>query len=170
MKCKGCGLEKDPSLFYSGIKSECKECVKIRTKRNRKEKEEYYKEYDRHRPNAVERYQKQSAKVWERASGDAEFKENLYKTKSDWAERNQDKRKAQAAISNGLRDGNVVRPSECEHCGTSEKKIQAYHWSYLPEHWLDVIWLCTSCRGKEHKRLNELGRDPDKLIEMENVA
>ena len=170
MKCKGCGLEKDPSLFYNGIKSECKECVKVRTKRNRKEKEEYYKEYDRNRPNAVERYQKQSAKVWERASEDPEFKENLLRTKYEWSDRNKEKRLASQKVNNALRDGKVIRPTSCEHCGTSEKKMQGHHWSYLPEHWLDVIWLCTSCHGKEHKRLNELGRDPDKQIELENVA
>lgn len=167
MKCKSCGLEKDPSLFYNGIKSECKECVKARTKRNRQEKLEYYQEYDRNRPNKEERNQQTIQRVNKNYSEDPEFKQKIQETKRAWAERNQEKRKAQHAISNALRDGDLVRSTSCEHCGTSEKKIQGHHWSYLPEHWLDVIWLCTSCHGKEHKRLNELGRDPDKQTKGE---
>lgn len=167
MKCKSCGLEKDPSLFYNGIKSECKECVKTRTKRNRREKLEYYQEYDRNRSNKEERNQQTIQRVNKNYSEDLEFKQKIQETKRAWAERNQDKRKAQYAISNALRDGDLVRPDCCSHCGTSEKKIQGHHWTYLPEHWLDVIWLCTSCHGKEHKRLNELGRDPDKQIKGE---
>lgn len=170
MKCKSCGLEKDPSLFYTSNKSECKECVKIRTKRNREEKLEYYQEYDRNRPNAEERHKKQNLVNKERLQADPEFKEKIYKNRSDWSKRNKVKRQAQAAISNGIRDGKVERKTTCEHCNTSEKKIEAHHWSYLPEHRLDVIWLCTSCHGKEHKRLNELGRDPDKQNELESVA
>lgn len=164
MKCKGCGLEKDPSLFYKGIKSECKECVKIRTKRNRKEKEDYYKEYDRNRPNQAERNQKNIERTNKGYAENPEFRKKIQDTKADWADRNKEKRKAQWTCRNAIRDGKLNKVQVCEHCGTSEKKIQGHHWSYLPEHWLDVIWLCTSCHGKEHKRLNEMGRDPDKQI------
>lgn len=162
MKCKSCGLEKDPSLFYESNKSECKECVKIRTKKNREEKKDYYMEYDRNRPNAAERNLKNIERVREKYENDPEYKQKILDTKSAWSERNQRKRKAQYALSNAKRDGKIQVSGCCEHCGTSEKKIQGHHWSYEPEHWLDVIWLCTSCHGKEHKRLNELGRDPDK--------
>lgn len=171
--CVRCKVEKSETEFYAqpsaarGHDSSCKECRKARVSKNREDNLEYYKDYDRNRPNAVERSQKQSLRTWQKAKEDPEFRESLYKVKSDWAERNKEKRKAQGAISNGLRDGYIVRPDYCDHCGTSEKKIQGHHWSYLPEHWLDVIWLCTSCHGKEHKRLNEMGRDPDKQIELE---
>jgi hypothetical protein len=166
MKCKSCGLEKDPSLFYNGIKSECKECVKIRTKRNRKEKEDYYKEYDRNRPNSEERNQRNIERVNKNYPEDPVFRQKIQETKKEWAARNKHKRKAQSAVSNAVRDGKLTNVVSCEHCGTSEKKIQGHHWSYLPEHWLDVSWLCTTCHGKEHRRLNELGRDPDKTEEV----
>ncbi len=162
MKCKSCGLEKDPSLFYVSNKSRCKECVKASVAKNRKENSDYYMEYDRNRKNAEERNLQVIERNKRKYNGDSEFREKVQATKTAWVERNLHKRKAQHTLSNAVRDSKVIKPTSCEHCSTSEKKIQGHHWSYLEEHWLDVIWLCTGCHGKEHKRLNELGRDPDK--------
>lgn len=163
IKCKSCGLEKDPSLFYESNRKSCKECVKANTRRNREEKRDYYMEYDRNRPNQAERNLKNIQRTREKYNSDPEYKEKILLTKEAWSERNSQKRKAQQAVSNAKRDGKLIKPDYCEGCGTSEKKIQAHHWSYEPEYWLDVVWLCTSCHGKEHRRLNELGRDPDKV-------
>lgn len=165
LTCKECDLEKDPSLFYESDKRTCKECIKVRTKRNRELKKEYYKEYDRNRPNKQERVEKCAARVKTLRAEDPNFKDRIDSTKERWAQRNQDKRLAQHAANNALRDGILERKTSCEHCGTDERKLQKHHWSYEPEHWLDVIWLCTRCHGKEHKRLNELGRDPDLVKE-----
>lgn len=38
-----------------GHLNKCKDCTRSDTKINRKEKEEYYKEYDRNRPNHEDR-------------------------------------------------------------------------------------------------------------------
>ena len=166
--CFKCGAEKPLSEFYKhnkmadGHLNKCKECTKIDVQENREDKKDYYMEYDRNRLNQEERNLKNIERVKEKYHSNLEYKEKILQTKQAWINRNQDKRKAQYAVSNAKRDGKLFAPDYCEHCGTSEKKIQAHHWSYLPEHWLDVIWLCTSCHGKEHKRLNELGRDPDK--------
>ena len=166
-KCKSCGLEKDPSLFYASNKSKCKECVKLAVIQNREENKDYYMEYDRNRPNQAERNQRNIERTNKGYSESLEFRQKIQNTKNSWATRNYEKRKAQYSVSNAKRDGKLFAPDTCEHCGTSEKKIQAHHWSYLPEHWLDVIWLCTGCHGKEHRRLNELGRDPDKQTQQE---
>jgi len=174
-KCFKCGIEKELTEFYKhpqmpdGTVNKCKECNKKDVRDNRFDKKEYYDEFDRNRFNSEERALKCAARVKELYNSDEEFRSSILAHKEKWRLNNQHKRKAQYAVSNALRDGRLFRPPICEHCGTSEKKIQGHHWSYLPEHWLDVIWLCTSCHGKEHKRLNELGRDPDKLNEMENV-
>lgn len=160
--CKSCGLEKDPSLFYSSNRSKCKGCVKLSVRKNREENLEYYLEYDRNRPNHVDRNLMNIERGKRKYSEDSEYRDKVKKTKVEWVNRNPLKRQAQHALSNAVRDGKVVKLSSCEHCVTSEKKIQGHHWSYAVEHWLDVIWLCTSCHGKEHKRLNDLGRDPDK--------
>lgn len=160
--CKECGLEKDPSLFYESDKRTCKECVKARTKRNRELKREYYKEYDRNRPNKQDRVDKCSARVRMMRLEDPEFKAKIDSTKAKWIQENPHKRLAQHAANNALKSGKLERKFECEHCGAADKKLQKHHWSYEPEHWLDIIWLCPKCHGAEHKRLNDLGRDPDK--------
>lgn len=162
MNCKSCGLEKDPSLFYKSNKSKCKECVKDTVKENRREKIEYYREYDRNRSNKDERNKKQIERSRERYHSDPDYKRSVLETKDAYIKRNPEKRKANVAVGNAVRDGRLVKHNKCEHCRTTEKSIEAHHWSYEPEHWLDVIWLCTTCHGEEHKRLNELGRDPDK--------
>lgn len=158
MLCKGCGLEKDPSLFYASSRSKCKECVKDRVRKHREDNLERIQEYDRNRPNAEARKKRDIERVKERRSNGDPI---IDKTKSNWANRNPEKRTAQYAVSNAIRDGKLFRKTECEHCSLSGK-IQAHHWSYMPEHRLDVIWLCTKCHGAEHRRLNDLGRDPDK--------
>lgn len=172
--CFKCGVEKPLSEFYKhprmadGTVNKCKDCNKKDVSENRLKKKDYYQEYDRNRPNHEQRVKKASKRVKELYNSDPEFKEIILKHKQKWLAGNQHKRKAQIAVSNAKRDGRLVKPGSCEHCGTSEKKIQAHHWSYEPEHWLDVIWLCTSCHGKEHRRLNALGRDPDSEFHFKN--
>lgn len=160
MRCKGCGLDKAPSLFYESNKSRCKECVKTSTKVNREAKREYYLEYDRNRPNSAERNAKQSARVNSRRLVDDDFREALNKTKKQWSARNPEKRKAQNAVNTALREGLIDRPSSCTHC-LRVVSVQGHHWSYIPEHRLDVVWLCAACHGAEHKRLRAIGLDPD---------
>lgn len=175
-KCFKCGVEKELTEFYKhprmadGTVNKCKECNKKDVIDNRFDKKEYYDYYDRNRPNFDERIKQQSERVRKLYNSDEDFKQRILAQKQKWDEENQHKRKAQHAVGNAVRDGRLEKSTVCEHCGTSEKRIQGHHWSYLPEHQLDVIWLCTTCHGLEHRRLNELGRDPDKLIEMENVA
>jgi hypothetical protein len=167
-KCFKCGIEKELTEFYKhpempdGTVNKCKECNKKDVRENRLDKKEYYDHCDRNRPNHEDRVKKQAERVKQLWHTDEDFKQSIIAHKQKWQDQNQHKRKAQYAVSNAKRDGKLVASAVCEHCGTSEKKIQGHHWSYLPEHWLDVIWLCTSCHGKEHKRLNAIGRDPDK--------
>jgi hypothetical protein len=175
-KCYRCGVEKEVTEFYKhpvnlgGYSNRCKECTKIDVKQNRKDKKEHYNNYDRNRPNEVDRRKRTIEQRNQKYSSDPEFRKKRSDYSKEDRKNNPQKYKARDAMTVARRNGTLIRPEACEHCGTSEKKIQGHHWSYLPEHWLDVIWLCTSCHGKEHKRLNELGRDPDKLKEMENIS
>lgn len=172
-KCFKCGIEKELTEFYKhpamadGTVNKCKECNKKDVRDNRSDKLEYYQDFDRNRFNANERSTKQGKVRSIKFQDDLEYREERLQWQRDFRKRDPNRYGARGAISNALRDGKIKRPDCCEHCGDSEKKIQGHHWSYLPEHWLDVIWLCTSCHGKEHKRLNELGRDPDKQIKGE---
>jgi hypothetical protein len=58
-----------------------------------------------------------------------------------WSLRNPQKRKAQYAASNAVRDGRLARKTACEHCGASGVRIQKHHPDYSKP--LDVLWLCT---------------------------
>lgn len=60
------------------------------------------------------------------------------------------KRKAaREAVTSALRAGDLVRPPSCSTCGRA-CAAEAHHKSYEPDHWLDVVWLCTACHGREH--------------------
>ena len=187
-KCFKCGIEKELTEFYKhprmadGTVNKCKECNKKDVRDNRLDKKEYYDEFDRNRFNKQERMKKCHERVRELYFTDDEFRENKLKVSREyyqnnkediqvwqkqWVERNPEKVKAQNAVGNAVRDGRLLKPEYCQHCNTNERQIQGHHWSYLNEHWLDVVWLCTKCHAAEHKRLRELNQDPDKLIEME---
>jgi hypothetical protein len=55
---------------------------------------------------------------------------------------------AQLAVKAGI----IPREHNCEHCGVSdqEAKLQRHHTDYSRP--LYVIWLCTSCHGKVHRK------------------
>lgn len=65
---------------------------------------------------------------------------------------------ANAAVARAVRAGSLVIPLACEACGQpgtrggkiTRQSILAHHWSYAPEHWLDVIPLCVQCHGWVH--------------------
>lgn len=118
-------------------------------------------EYDRNRPNAEQRVAECSARYKQKIlSGDLAFKEKDSARIRNYRYKNPLKYKAHCSVNNALRDGRIVRPDTCSCC-QSTSKLQAHHWSYEEEHWLNVVWLCTRCHADEHNRLRELGRDPD---------
>lgn len=163
-RCFKCGETKPLSAFYKhprmadGHVNKCKECNKKDVKDNRHSKAEYYREYDRNRPNYIERVSKQNDKVKERYANDEDFKQSVLETKERWLESNRHKRIAQNAVSNAVRDGRLDKPPICSCCGTNSERIYGHHWSYEEINWLDVMWLCAKCHGKEHKRINECKR------------
>jgi hypothetical protein len=56
-------------------------------------------------------------------------------------------RALQAARKAGL----IAKPSRCQAKGcTSSKHLEAHHWSYEPEHRLDVLWVCASHHRQGH--------------------
>lgn len=130
-KCFKCGIEKDLSEFYKhpqmgdGHLNKCKECTKKDVFENREENKDYYLEYDRNRPNAAERNLKNTERVKRKYKESEEYRLKIRETKERWLSENQHKRKAQIVAGNAKRDGKLIKPDCCEHCGTSEKKIQA---------------------------------------------
>lgn len=145
------------SKMKDGRLNKCKDCAKRDTKENRKTKEDYYKEYDRNRPNHRERAVRYNERVRARYRTDQEFREKILRSGSDWASRNKEKIAATTKVGNSIRDGKISKPDKCTGCGSTEG-VEGHHWSYLVEHNLDVAWLCSTCHGEEHKRLNNEAR------------
>ena len=166
--CFKCGESKPYSEFYKhpkmadGHLGKCKECTKKDSTSRRNNKLDEVREYDRNRPNAYERGLKSSESVKQRRKEDDAYREKVNLTKARNREKFPGKTKARNALSNAIRDEKVHRPSTCSACNASCTP-HGHHWSYEEEHWLDVRWLCTECHGREHKRLNKLGRNPSDL-------
>ena len=57
-------------------------------------------------------------------------------------------RRVGAAVKAGL----LVKPNECEHCGSCAPVQAHHHNGYDPDHALDVIWLCHPCHTAQHPR------------------
>lgn len=51
-----------------------------------------------------------------------------------------------------LQKGTLIRPTKCSVC-QSEGRIEGHHPDYSKP--LEVMWLCTRCHVKEHKRLEQ---------------
>ena len=140
MFCNKCKTEKDPSCFYSNIKSECKECTKKRVRENYRKNIKHYKEYEKkraslpHRIKARNEYSKTDAYK-------ASHKKAMIKYKNKYPE----KRKAHIIVGNSIRNG-TLKKQKCVFCGGD--KASAHHEDYNKP--LDVIWLC----DRHHKMLH----------------
>jgi len=77
-----------------------------------------------------------------------EGKASMQAAQDRWQAANPEKRKAQVAVSNALRDGRLVKPDNCGTCGATGVKIQAHHADYSQP--LSVIWECIPCHRKRH--------------------
>ncbi len=141
--CFKCNIEKDITEYYKhpkmadGHLGKCKECNKRDVTLNRDDKLEYYRHYDKSRMTEERRLK-------------VNLNNRLMKIKFPI------KNKARYSLSNSIRDGLVIKPTICEHCKLPGK-IHGHHWSYKEENWLNVIWLCSGCHGREHSRLKREG-------------
>lgn len=129
----------------SGIVNICKGCHNKANKQWRESHPEQMREYqntyvDKH-PEKV----KQSKQEYYEKNAD-----KLYLKAKRHRENSPDKYAAHTAVSTAMRNGVLPPIKECK-CQKCDKQAQHYHhWSYEPEHWLDVIPLCATCHRKEH--------------------
>ena len=156
-QCFKCGEVRNLSDFYKnpqmsdGHVNKCKECNKRDVRENRKDKVEYYREYDSKRsmvPQRVEaRMIYQSTENGKRA---------MLKARKNWLEKNPIKRAAQIMVGNAVRDGRLYKNKSCESCGQSPKRLHGHHDDYAYP--LQVRWLCQKCHSAWHK-LNGEGKN-----------
>jgi hypothetical protein len=58
--------------------------------------------------------------------------------------------KARGALHNALLYSRLIKPVVCEHCRVESDKLHGHHTDYSKP--LEVIWLCTKCHGKQHRK------------------
>ena len=157
MFCVCCQTEKDENEFYKGNKSHCKVCIKERARLNRKSKLEYYREYDRNRPNKRERAKKVSEyKNRLRKENPEKFDSVFHKARKNYRKNHHDKCLAHSKLQYALDTGKVIRPNKCSMCGI-ECIPQGHHNDYTKP--LDVIWLCAKCHSRIHVELRIAERE-----------
>ena len=144
--CKICGSSSDHVEFYTGVNSRCKECHKEQVRLNRREKLEQYAAYekmrfkrDAHRREAAKAYAKTPAG---KASHAASVKKRI--------SLHPDKRAANVILGNAVRDGRVIKPSNCSICQKTpaRRNLHGHHDDYAKP--LEVVWLCSSCHAVNH--------------------
>lgn len=150
--CSSCGVEKVDSEYYAKHRK-CKECTKEQVKANRLSKLEYYREYDRNRPNKEER-SKQAAEYHKTERG----KEVRRKSTQNYR-RDKVRKQAHLDLNNALKYGRMTKPNNCSNCGI-ECNPHGHHDDYSKP--LDVRWLCVKCHTDFHNTVREKQRDLEK--------
>jgi len=148
-ECFKCKAVKPLIDFYKhagmadGHLNKCKECNKKDVIKNRLENIYYYRQYDKKRANLPKRvearleYAKTSEGIASQRKGS-----KTYDKKYPY------KKTATVAINNAIRSGKIVRPLNCENCG-SENRIEGHHDDYSKPY--SVRWLCVFCHSNWHK-------------------
>lgn len=150
--CLACGWDKPLSDFYThpemrdGHLNRCKECVRLRIKA-----------YNLAHPDKVRKVQREKRRRPKYREMDRNWRlRNPERRKAHmhkWAEQNQDKRRAEIAVGNAIRDGRLVRAQYCQRCGRSGG-IEAHHPDYSK--CLEVQWLCTTCHGETRIKVSQI--------------
>ena len=140
--CKKCKSTLSVEKFYTYQMNECKDCTCKRVRKNRKQKREYYLQFDRnrnmdsHRVAARREYIQTEAGKAARRKATAKHKENY-----------PNEYKAKNIFRYALRSGKIIKIANCQQCGNESQ--EAHHDDY--NHPLDVRWLCIPCHKEWHK-------------------
>jgi hypothetical protein len=144
--CTGCGAARD-----SLPKSKCKSCLagykrKVRAKDPSKHKAALRRWYESDVEHARELARKSYARNRDRRIKAAvEWQRANPKTRRDVI-----KERARHAVADAIKWRRLKKGDTCADCGSHGKKMHAHHEDYMKK--LDVVWLCTSCHGRRHRK------------------
>jgi len=133
--CFRCGASKPRTDFYrhkamaDGLLGKCKECTKADTREHRAANLDRIREYDRERAAKPER-----RALMKRVTG-------------AYAASHPERRKANSAVHNAVRDGRLSKPPACWYCGRT-RGVVGHHADYSRP--LAVSWLCQACHKSVH--------------------
>jgi len=170
-RCSRCKDWKKADEFYThragpnGLRSACKVCLRkcagAQYQKARDKNLEYARQYRREFPERVRKanadhHQRNKAK---RLNANAEWREantdHLRSYRRSHMEEHPETYAARAAVNNAIRAGKLVRPAECDVCGTTAGRINGHHDSYEKDRWLVVTWMCDTCHAFTHARRKE---------------
>lgn len=140
--CRSCAGWKDASAFYASNKSRCKDCVKASAAAHRLANLEAVRAYDRLRGGQAHRVA--ARKEYQRTPAFAQSHDAAAKR---WAAKHPERRSAQVALGNAIRDGKVTPWPVCAVPECSDKP-EAHHPDYSAP--LAVVWLCTPHHRATH--------------------
>jgi hypothetical protein len=67
------------------------------------------------------------------------------------AERYPAKQQATRALQAAVKSGRIKKAEHCQVEGCSSSLfLEGHHWSYAPEHWLEVMWVCAAHHRRGH--------------------
>lgn len=135
--CTKCGTTKPIEQYYKspgyrgGRHTWCIQCIR----------QYYHERYTEHREEII-------AKNKEYMRTHREIRNKIEKNNK---QKHPEQIKARQKIRWAVESGKMPSPKtlHCKICGESANVY--HHWSYLPEHWYDVIPLCNHCHGSLHK-------------------
>ena len=157
--CFKCGKVKPLLDYYKhktmpdGYLNKCKVCTKSDAKKYRLENLEKIREYDRNRPNKADRAKK-TQEYQKTEKGKDVRKRACQRYRLDKL-----KYQAKNKVNNSLRDGKILKPSNCSNCGV-DCNPHGHHDDYSKA--LDVRWLCTKCHNDFHDHVREKQRELEK--------
>lgn len=150
--CTRCKIEKKAGQFYKrsaskdGLKTECKKCTKAYGADYRRKNHERIlainRRYVRKYPDKIAVYQAAYSRIYA-----LKYPERGVACRRRYALKYPEKRKAMEAVAVAIKS-NKLKRMPCEVCGNP--KSEGHHHSYLPEHHLDVKWLCRKHHREEH--------------------
>lgn len=148
INCKWCNTDKVESDFYkSDIRQKgygkCKDCVCSAVQKNRKENRDFYVEYEKGRANLPHRIK--ARKDYTKTDNG---KNASFRSTKKYRLKNPSIHKAHNLVNNGVRDGVLVKPSNCQCCDRQES-LHGHHCDYNKP--LDVMWLCQTCHTDWHR-------------------
>lgn len=177
-KCSCCGLEKDESDFFkkreNTLEGFCKECKKEKLRKRKAQDPDKY--FERERLRSEKRRQTNDWKEWRKDHQSRKRKEisekalnyyyenNVLEKQKIWKANNKEKLRqytkkdrhkrplnhaARSFVYAAIKEGILVRPDQCSRC-LKKCRAEAHHEDYMKP--LEVIWLCRSCHGKEHRK------------------
>lgn len=148
-RCFKCGQEKDRSEFYAhpqmgdGLLGKCKDCTKRDSMQHREKviSDPAWIDWERGRC-------REKARVRREVMRELGIKEDTSAARARWYFKNKHKIKAQHLAKKAEKNGVLMKPDSCQHCGLKTDRLHKHHHDYSRP--LDVKYLCSCCHGMEH--------------------